>query len=163
MERYEAACRALSAAGADLLWLETQVDRGEARAALAAGRRTGLPVVVTAFLVPGPGGMTTLDGAPGEEFLQSLWRDGAAAVGVNCVSPDAAIVRLVAATRVLVPVPIAVKPNAGLPGRPVGAAAFATVVAAAVRAGAALAGGCCGAGPAHLRALGASLGLQARG
>ncbi|MEY2668264.1 MAG: hypothetical protein RJA59_902, partial [Pseudomonadota bacterium] len=134
-ERYERAFRALAAAGADLLWLETQLDLGEARAALAAGRRTGLPVVVTAFLVPGPGGMAALDGSPGEEFLRALWREGAAAVGVNCVRPDAALVRLVAATRVAVPVPIAVKPDAGLPGDPVGTAAFAAGVAAAVRAG----------------------------
>ncbi|MEY2669177.1 MAG: Homocysteine S-methyltransferase, partial [Pseudomonadota bacterium] len=53
--------------------------------------------------------------------------------------------------------------DAGLPGDPVGTAAFAAGVAAAVRAGATLAGGCCGAGPGHLRALGAALGPQARG
>ena len=100
---------------------------------------------------------------PGEEFLRELWREGAAAVGVNCVAPDPALVRLVAAARTLVPIPIAVKPNAGLPGHPVGATTFATGVAAAIRAGASLAGGCCGAGPGHLRALGDSLGPQARG
>ena len=64
VERYEVACRALAAAGADLLWIETQIDPAEARSALAAGRRTGLPVVVTAFLVPGQGGMMALDGSP---------------------------------------------------------------------------------------------------
>lgn len=162
-ERYAVAFRALAAAGADLLWLETQVDLGEARAGLAAGLRTGLPVVVTAFLVPGPGGMTALDGSPGEEFLRALWRDGAAAVGVNCVSPDAALARIVAATRAVVPGPIAVKPNAGLPGQAAGTADFAAGVAGAVRAGATLAGGCCGTGPSHLRALGRLLAPQARG
>lgn len=162
-ERHDRAVRALAAAGVDLLWLETQLDLEEARGALAAARRTGLPVVVTAFLVSAPGGMAAPDGTPGPEFLRALWADGAVAVGVNCVRPDAALGRLVAATRVVVPVPIAVKPNAGLPGDPVGVEDFATGVAAAVRVGATLAGGCCGAGPAHLRALAAALGRQARG
>jgi 5-methyltetrahydrofolate--homocysteine methyltransferase len=164
-ERYELACRALSAAGADLIWIETQLDRTEARAAVAAGRATGLPVVVTAFMVPAPGGMAALDGSPGLDLLETLWRDGAAAVGVNCVTPDAALVRLVAGAAARIPVPIVVKPNTGLPGDPVGPAAFAAVVAGAVRAGASLAGGCCGAGAEHLRMLATATGrgLQARG
>lgn len=162
-ERYETAFRALATAGVDLLWLETQLDLREARAGLAAGRRTGLPVVATAYLVPGPGGMTALDGSPGVEFLEALWRDGAAAVGVNCVHPGEPLVRLVAGAVARIPVPIVVKPNAGLPGQPVGPATFAAAVAAAVRAGASLAGGCCGAGPGHLRALARALGSQARG
>jgi 5-methyltetrahydrofolate--homocysteine methyltransferase len=164
-ERYGLACGALAAAGADLLWIETQLDGEEARAALVAGRRTGLPVVVTAFLVPAPGGMAVLDGSPGVDLLEALWRDGASAVGVNCVAPDGALVRLVAQAAARVPVPMVVKPNAGLPGQPVGAADFASGVAAAVRAGASLAGGCCGAGAEHLRKLAAAPGrmLQARG
>ena len=158
-ERYGLACRALAAAGADLIWIETQLDLDEARAAIAAGRRTGLPVVATAFLLPAPGGMAALDGSPGVDFLEALWRDGAAAVGVNCVAPDGALVQVIAQAAARIPVPLVVKPNAGLPGTPVGPAAFAAGVAGAVRAGATLAGGCCGAGPAHLRALAA----QARG
>ena len=165
-DRYGLACGALAAAGADLIWIETQHDLEEARAALWAGRRTGLPVVTTAFLAPAPGGMAALDGSPGVEFLEALWRDGAAAGGVNCVAPDAALVRIVAQAASRIPVPLVVKPNAGLPGRPIGPAPFAAGVAAAVRAGATLAGGCCGAGPAHLRALAIAAGAvppQARG
>lgn len=165
-ERYDAAVRALASAGVDLIWIETQLDLGEARAALEAGRRTGLPVVVTAFLQPGAGGMTALDGSSGVEFLTALWREGAAAVGVNCVAPDAALARVVAGLAARVPVPLVVKPNAGLPGRPVGPAPFVAAVTGAVRAGATLVGGCCGAGPSHLRALGRALatsGAQARG
>jgi 5-methyltetrahydrofolate--homocysteine methyltransferase len=165
-ERYEVAFRALAAAGADLICIETQLDLGEARAALEAGRRTGLPVLVTAFLLPVPGGMTALDGSSGLDFLEALWRDGAAAVGVNCVAPDARLAQVIAALASRVPVPLVVKPNAGLPGQPVGPAAFAAGVAAAVRAGATLVGGCCGAGQKHLRALGAAIGAppaQARG
>ena len=165
-ERYGLACGALAAAGADLIWIETQHDLQESRAALSAGRRTGLPVVVTVFLVPAPGGMAALDGSPGVELLEALWRDGAAAVGVNCVAPDGALVRIIAQAASRIPVPLVAKPNAGLPGQSIAPAPFAAGVAAAARAGATLAGGCCGAGPAHLRALAVAVGAappQARG
>ena len=165
-ERYEGPFRALATAGVDLICIETQLDLGEARAALEAGRRVGLPVLVTAFLLPVAGGMTALDGTPALDFLEALWRDGAAAVGVNCVAPDARLAQVIAGLAARVPVPLVVKPNAGLPGQPVGPAAFAAGVAAAVRAGATLVGGCCGAGREHLRALGAAIGAppaQARG
>jgi len=163
LERYASAARALAGAGVDLLWLETQMDVREARAALSAARRTGLPVVVTAFLIPGAGGMVALDGTPAADLLEALWREGASAVGVNCVAPELGLVQAIAAAAVRIPVPIVVKPNGGLPGDPVTPASFASGVAAAVRAGATLAGGCCGAGPAHLRALAVALGRQARG
>jgi 5-methyltetrahydrofolate--homocysteine methyltransferase len=165
-ERYDGAARALAAAGVDLLWIETQLDLVEARAALAAGRRTGLPVVATAWMRPSAGGMEALDGRPGPEFLSALWRDGAAAVGVNCVAPDRHLAQVLATTAASVPVPLVVKPNAGLPGEPVAPEVFASGVADAVRAGASMAGGCCGVGPAHLRALGALVApgpAQARG
>jgi 5-methyltetrahydrofolate--homocysteine methyltransferase len=152
-ERYEEAFRSLASAGVDLLWTETHLLLREARASVSAARKTGLPVVATAFLSSRPGGLTAMDGMPGTEFLEALWRDGAAAVGVNCVEPDDALAAFVARAASRVPVPLVVKPNAGLPGAPVSPARFASGVARAVRAGATLAGGCCGTGPAHLRAL----------
>jgi 5-methyltetrahydrofolate--homocysteine methyltransferase len=162
-ERYDAPFRALAAAGADLLWAETQLDLVEARAALLAARRTGLPAIVTVHVRERPGGLAGLDGTPAPDLLEALWRDGASAVGVNCVQPDPGLARAVAAVAVRVPVPLVVKPNAGLPGEPVEPEPFAVAVAVAVRAGATLAGGCCGAGPRHLAALRARLDAQARG
>jgi 5-methyltetrahydrofolate--homocysteine methyltransferase len=162
-ERFDGPFRALAAAGVDLLWAETQLSLVEARAALAAARPTGLPVVVTACPRPGPGELQAFDGTPLPEFLAILWREGASAVGLNCVSPGPPLVRAVAALATRVPVPIVVKPNAGLPHLPIGPAAFAWETAAAVRAGATFAGGCCGAGPSHLAALRTALRAQARG
>ena len=154
-ERFERAFRALAAAGADLLWTETHPTLREARVAVVAARRTGRPVVATAFLVPGPRGLTAVDGTPGDEFLEALWRDGAAAVGVNCLEPDGALAALVARAAVRVPVPLVVKPDAGLPGAIWTPSRFAAGVARAIQAGASLAGGCCGTGPEHLRAVAA--------
>jgi 5-methyltetrahydrofolate--homocysteine methyltransferase len=165
-ERHGAAFRALAAAGVDAIWTETHLALAEARAAVRAARRTGLPVVATAFVHPGPSGLASPDGTPADEFLAALWLEGAAAVGVNCVQPDGRLADLVARLCSRLPVPVVVKPNAGLPGSPVGPWAFARGVAAAVRAGAAVVGGCCGAGAGHLRAVDAALrpgGSQARG
>jgi 5-methyltetrahydrofolate--homocysteine methyltransferase len=52
-----------------------------------------------------------------------------------------------------VPVPVVAKPSPGLPGAVLPPAAFAAAVEPAVRAGARLVGGCCGAGPGHVAAL----------
>jgi 5-methyltetrahydrofolate--homocysteine methyltransferase len=152
-ERYERAFRALASAGADLLWTETHLTLREARAAVAAGRRTGLPVVATAFLAPGPDGPAAIDGTPGVPFLEALWRDGAAAVGVNCVDPGDGLAAFVARLAARVPIPLVVKASAGLPEAPWTPSRHAVGLARAIRAGASLAGGCCGAGADHLRAL----------
>jgi 5-methyltetrahydrofolate--homocysteine methyltransferase len=165
-ERYEGAFRALVRAGATLAWTESHLSLREARAAVAAGRRTGMDVVATVHAAPSGDGPALLDGTPCLEALVALARDGAVAVGVNCVDPDRALVAMVARAAVAVSLPLVVKANAGLPGSRIGPEPFAAWTTAAVRAGARLAGGCCGSGPAHLRALAAALGrgpAQARG
>ena len=109
------------------------------------------------FLNPRPGTpMASVRAITAEECLAALWREGAAAVGVNCVAAGARLAALVARAAPRVGVPIAVKPNAGSPGALVGPEAFAAATWGALRAGARLAGGCCGAGTEHLRALGAA-------
>jgi 5-methyltetrahydrofolate--homocysteine methyltransferase len=152
-ERYDRAFRALASGGADLLWTETHTTLREARIALASARRTGLSVVATAFLAGSRAGLASPDGAPGEEVLEALWRDGAVAVGVNCVEPDSALAALIARACARVPVPLVAKPNAGLPGAIWSPERFAAGVACAARAGARMLGGCCGADADHLRAL----------
>ncbi len=149
--------RALAAAGVDLLWAETHWRLAEARAALAAGRETGLPVAVTMAFAEREGALSTPDGAPAAECLRALARDGAAAVGVNCVLPSPALAALVRAVAPGLAVPMAVKPNAGPPGAVLAPEDFARAVAPALEAGARLAGGCCGTTPEHLRALGRRL------
>ena len=157
LERFSRPFRALAAAGADLLWTETHVSPRESRAAVAAARRTGRPVAATVFIVDGVDGPGALDGTPALEWLRALWLDGARIVGVNCVLPGPALAALVARAAAAIPVPLAVKPNAGPAGDPQPPFRFAAATAAAVRAGARLAGGCCGTGPSHLRALAAML------
>ena len=113
-----------------------------------------------------PGGWPRRDGTPGVEFLEALWRDGAAAVGVNCVAPDAALVRARRRGGRADPRAPGGEAERGTPrGAGRAGARSPAGVAAAVRAGASLAGGCCGAGAEHLADAGRATGrgLQARG
>ena len=142
-------------AGADIIVIETMGDTYELKAAvLAAKENSKLPILATVAL--GDDGKL-LTGASVEcvaALLEGLRVD---AIGFNCgFGPDRMLPylkRLAAVTTL----PIAVKPNAGLPqvvdGRTVftvGPDEFAHDVAALVDAGASIVGGCCGTTPAHI-------------
>ena len=145
-------------AGADLIAIETMGDAYELKAAvLAAKENSSLPILATVAL--GEDG-NLLTGASVEcvaALLEGLRVD---AMGFNCgFGPDRMLPflkRLAAFTSL----PIAVKPNAGMPkvvdGRTVftvGPEEFARDVAALVAAGATIVGGCCGTTPAHIAAV----------
>ena len=152
-ERYRRAFGALAAAGADLLWSETQYHLGEARLALAAARSAGLPVGATMSFAIRDRVLVCPDGTPAEDCLRALAVEGALAVGVNCVAPGPWLTVLVERTAPTLGVPLALKPNAGPPGRALEPVAFATSLAPSARAGAVVLGGCCGTTAAHLLAL----------
>jgi 5-methyltetrahydrofolate--homocysteine methyltransferase len=156
-EEYAAPFRALAAAGVDLLWSESHWNLDEALLALAAARATGLPAAITLTLVVEGGAFRAPQGPSARECLLALAKAGAAAVGVNCVPADEALAVLAGELAPALPVPLVVKPSAGLPGAILAPPAFATAVAAALAAGARLAGGCCGTGPEHLQALASHL------
>ena len=154
--------RAGAAAGADFVAIETMGDTYELKAAvLAAKENSSLPVLATVAL--GNDGKL-LTGASVEcvaALLEGLRVD---AIGLNCgFGPDRMleyVKRLADATSL----PIAVKPNAGMPrmvgGRTVfdvGPGEFARDVAALADAGASIVGGCCGTTPEHIAAVHAAL------
>jgi len=145
--------RALADAGVDLLWTETHYALAEARAAVAAARETGLAVAATMAFAERHGALATPEGEPASECLLALAREGAAAVGANCLLPGPALAALAARLLPELRVPLVAKPNAGPPGAVLAPAAFAAAVAPAARAGARLLGGCCGTTGAHLAAL----------
>lgn len=151
------ALQALAEAGVDLLWLESQYDRREATAALAAARAFGLPVVLTYTFQPRAGRLQAPDGTPAEALLREAADGGAAAVGVNCLEAGPALEALAAWAAEALPVPFVAKPSPGLPGAVLSPAAFAAALAPAVAAGAWLVGGCCGATAGHVAALRAML------
>jgi 5-methyltetrahydrofolate--homocysteine methyltransferase len=151
--RYAPPLAALAGAGADLLWIESQWDLAEARAALAAGRATGLPCVVTFTFAEDGGRFRAPDGTPAETFLAGIAADGAAATGVNCVFAGGPLAALAGWAAERLAVPFVAKPSPGLPGAVLAPEAFARALRPALDAGLAIVGGCCGATGDHLRAI----------
>ena len=145
-----------AAAGADLIAIETMTDLYEARAALlAAKEHTDLPVLITMSFEEGGRTFTGCTAAAMARTLEGL---GADAIGVNCsLGPDqlAPLLREICENTRL---PVAAKPNAGLPD-PVdghysmGPEAFAAALAPCLDLGVTLFGGCCGTSPAYIRRL----------
>jgi 5-methyltetrahydrofolate--homocysteine methyltransferase len=159
---FERQLAALAAAGADLLCIETMTDLAEALLAVRAAKRVapGVPVVATMTFDPTPRGIFTVMGVTPARAATALAEAGADVVGANCGNGIEGMVAVVADLARHAEVPVAVRPNAGLPQLVDGAltwpespALFAAQAPALVTAGARLIGGCCGTTPEHVRAL----------
>ena len=165
LDCYTEQIEALAGAGVDLLAAETLLAAEEALALLDAAAGCGLPVICT-MTVEADGAL--LFGGNIFDAAADLEAMGAAAVGINCsVGPD----QLESVVRTLcsrVSVPVAVKPNAGMPELtetgdavyPMGPEAFAAHMCRLRDAGAEILGGCCGTTPDYIRALCAALANQ---
>ncbi len=143
-------------AGADFVAIETITDTYELKAAVLAARENcSLPVLATVAL--GEDGKL-LTGA-GVDAIAALFDAlKVDACGFNCgLGPDR-MLPFVRALAERVNVPIIVKANAGMPRVVDGKTSFnvdpeqfAADIAACVRAGARIVGGCCGTTSAHIR------------
>lgn len=164
-ESFARQAAALEAAGADLLAIETMTDLREAlcalRGALAA---TSLPVTVCLTFDRKKRGFFTLMGDRLEDAVKRLAEAGATAVGANCSVGSAVLLEATPLLVATCPVPVIVKPNAGLPELTADGLvyrqepeAFARDMAAAARIGAAAVGGCCGTDARFIAALSALL------
>lgn len=148
--------RALADAGVDLLLCETFPHVGEALIAVEEAARTGLPVWVA--FTAGPEA-TLLSPEAIEAGAREAVRRGASAVLINC-TPARETQRFV--DRIAgIGVPFGAYANAGSAADGLGwgdvgpeaAEIYADLAEGWARAGATLIGGCCGTGPAHIRAL----------
>ena len=147
--------------GVDCIYIETQFDLAEARAAVVAARaECALPVLVSMTFEQG----MSLTGTSPEIFAHTMLNLGVDALGVNCGSGPDEMRLVVEALLACSRVPVSAQPNAGLPELEDGATvfrlppeAFAERTAVFARAGARLLGGCCGTTPAHIAALRACL------
>ncbi|MFI5165703.1 MAG: homocysteine S-methyltransferase family protein [Thermoanaerobaculales bacterium] len=152
----------LASAQPDALLLETFNTVREARIAAAAAAATGLPVIVS-FTCTSSGRL--LSGEDAAHAAAAVTLPGVVAVGANCTAcaalPDA-LDRLAVGTRL----PLVAYANnaffaddsAFLAADPLSPQEFAEHAAGWVAAGAMLVGGCCGTGPAHIRALSSRFG-----
>jgi len=159
---FEEQAAVLACSGADALVLETFGDLVEAEIAVRAARQTGLPVIASLAFDSGRARDRTLTGATPEQAVDTLGDTGIAAIGANCGSGAAETLPVCERLRAAVgrSLPLWIKPNAGLPEwngtRSVYRTApeeFAAHAAALMEAGADFIGGCCGTGPAFVRAL----------
>ncbi len=148
--------RALAAAGCDGILVETHNSLDEARIALAAARATGLPVLAGFSL--DEGGRLRSGEAPGAAY-EGLLADGARGCILNCTAPAVIDGFLPELVRLAGERPVWVYANHGyLEGgawRPATGRedAFAADCLRWIAAGARGVGGCCGSGPAEIRAL----------
>jgi methionine synthase I (cobalamin-dependent) len=157
---FTAQAQSLAAAGADALLIETMSDVEEARLAVEAAVRTGLPVIASFAFDSGKNKDRTMMGATPEAVTKAMEEAGASAIGANCgvgVEQSVAVCQRLRAATAL---PIWMKPNAGLPimegsAMRYGTSAefFASHFAALRDAGAAFLGACCGSTPEFIRAL----------
>jgi homocysteine S-methyltransferase len=154
----------------DGILLETFYDYEEMALALAIAKKLAghLPVICQ-FAVDDTG--RTSDGLTAADAFARLLDAGADAVGFNCRTGPAAILRALEKAAVPAGVPVSVFPNAGIPDYMDGEYRYVSTpeyfAESAVRfaeMGARLIGGCCGTTPAHIQAIsGALAGLRTPG
>jgi len=165
-DAFAAQAAVLSAAGVDYVAIETMIDIEEALCALRGARQaTDLPVTVCLTFEKRPRGFFTVMGNPLLRAAQILADAGADAVGANCSIGSAAMLEACSLLGAASPLPVIVKPNAGLPemrdGRTVYRQSpedFARDVAAMARLGARAVGGCCGTDERFIAALAEEVG-----
>ncbi|HQA65824.1 MAG TPA: homocysteine S-methyltransferase family protein [Bacillota bacterium] len=147
-----------TAAGADMILIETMSDIYEARAAiLAAKENSHLPVLCTmSFQLDG----RTLTGTDPLTMVNIISHLGVDALGINCSLGPKEIIPLLARVLKHSTVPVIVQPNAGLPiildGKTfydISPEQFGQYMAETAKMGAAILGGCCGTTPEHIKEL----------
>lgn len=146
---------------ADLIVIETMADLYETKAALlAAKEHSDLPVLVSmTFQEDG----RTFTGTTPEIFARTMTGLGADCLGINCSAGPDTLVPLLKEVLANTHLPVAAKPNAGLPDPRDGFyslsdAGFVKGILPALEAGVTVVGGCCGTTPDTIRALSAAIG-----
>ena len=131
-------------AGADLILFETFTDARLLAAAVTFARSFGVPVFASLTF--------SKNGQTPEEALSLLLPDPPDAVGINCSDGSASALPLIRRFREQTDLPLLFKPNTGLSDASLSPEAFAEALLPAASFVSYL-GGCCGASPAHIKAL----------
>jgi homocysteine S-methyltransferase len=148
---------ALAESGVDCFLLETFPAVSDLLLALDVAGELGLPAIAQLAFVEG--GFTG-DGLSVEQAARQLERANPAALGANCGAGPREVLQVLRRLAAVTARPLSAFPNSGFPqlidGRTFYLAApeyFAALGRDMAAAGASLIGGCCGTGPAHVRAL----------
>ncbi len=170
-EGFRLQAAALQQGGVDALCLETMADLDEACLAIRAAKAaTGLEIACTfTFEKTAAGEFRTMMGVSPAEMVAAVREAGADVIGTNCGNGFEQMIEIVREIRrVDTTTPVLVHANAGRPVYRDGQTVFpetpeamAAQVGELLRSGANIVGGCCGTGPAHIRALAQA--IRARG
>ncbi len=162
-EAFKEQALALERGGADACCIETFADLDEARLAIrAAKENTKLEVACTfTFEKTRQGEYRTMMGVSPTAMAETLIAAGADIIGANCGNGMERMAAIAGELRQAAPeTPILVHANAGMPVNvdgvdtfPEDPATMARLAVHVVKAGANIVGGCCGATPAHIRAI----------
>lgn len=151
---------ALAEGGADALVIETMSDLTEARIAIQAAKKTGLPVAGCMVFDTGKNKDRTMMGTTPEQAVEALTETGVDIIGSNCGNGIEGFIALCRRMRACTPLPLWMKANAGLPQLQGDLITynttpdeFASHFSALQSAGANFIGGCCGTSPDFIRAL----------
>jgi len=155
IELFAEQMKAGAEAGADLIVIETMMDIYEVKAAvLAAKESCDLPIMVTMTFEEGGRTFTGCDIPAMALVLNGL---GVDAIGVNCSVGPMQLGSIISELRRWTKLPIAAKPNAGLPdangGYDLTVEQFAQGVCKLIELGASVVGGCCGTSPEYIKAM----------
>ena len=164
---YREQVRAMLESDVDLFVIETMMDMGETRAAVRAVQaECDLPVMVSLTLEENG---RTLSGNSMLEGVVTFASMGVSAFGLNCSFGPERLGALLEPILPISPIPLLVKPNAGLPclidGKtvfPMDPESFAQAMKPLIAKGVRLFGGCCGTKPAHIQALAQTLSTVSR-
>ena len=162
-EGFKIQAGALKKGGADAIVVETMSALDEAACAVRAAKdAAGLEVVVTfTFEKTASGDFRTMMGVSPADMAKAMKEAGASIIGTNCGNGFENMIGIVEEIRKVDAVtPVLVHANAGKPVYQDGVTIFpetpeemAGRTAALVKSGANIIGGCCGTGPAHIRAI----------
>jgi 5-methyltetrahydrofolate--homocysteine methyltransferase len=144
---------ALASAGVDLLAIETISDLEEMEVAASAARSVAPDLTILASLTFSKSG-TLRSGEGPPAAARALESMGAQIAGANCSFGFSSLLPICLEMAGATTLPLAMKPNAGVPpALPPSADQAAEYARQLVKAGASLVGGCCGVDPAMLRAI----------
>jgi len=142
-------------AGVDAIIIETMSDLEEARLALKAAKKFGVPVICT--LTFDRGGRTMMGVKP-DDAARVIEDEGADAVGTNCGIGPEDMIGVVEIMKKATRLPLIAQPNAGIPrleGLKTVYDALPEVIgeytARFIEIGVSIVGGCCGTTPAHIK------------
>jgi len=150
----------LAAEEADLIVIETMTDLYEVKAALLAAKENSDKPVICTMTFEENG--RTFTGCSCSAMALTLEGLGADAIGVNCSLGPRELMAVVQEICRWTTLPVAVKPNAGLPDPvtnlyDVSPEEFAEAAAGFSEMGVKIFGGCCGTSPEYIKALTAVL------